>query len=359
MRLRVGVDPTKGGAITHLSSPIMPKEWANVNLVNTWDSGRLIQQSYYGCEDSSCWYHRPWRWNPVQGGSWQNSPPKLLASTVDANKVSISAMPRNWGSQQLLDDVIMSTQTELLENVVKVRFTMQYTGAATHPARHQEVPAIFVNRRLNVLAVYVGNTPWTNGMLNFTLPGQVGQYYKPTERWGAYVDIASGFGVGVYTSVATELVAYRIGLDNSTAQSDCSYLAPLVTATIVPNTEFSYNAYLAVGRVDEMRQWFATIAATVRPDLSAQRRIALASGGGAASPLMTLPAGPVTPSGNTSLFHNVLPSTLVVDSEAQNDAAAVQAPATPNLLPATQVVITFSPPPPPKRLPPLLPPSPP
>lgn len=47
-RLRIGMDPKRGGAITHLSSPVMPPEWADRNLINTWDSGRLIQQSYYG-----------------------------------------------------------------------------------------------------------------------------------------------------------------------------------------------------------------------------------------------------------------------------------------------------------------------
>jgi hypothetical protein len=59
-RLRVGVDTDRGGAISFVSSPVMPPEWANVNLVNTWDAGRLIQQSYYGCYDNTCWVDRPW-----------------------------------------------------------------------------------------------------------------------------------------------------------------------------------------------------------------------------------------------------------------------------------------------------------
>jgi hypothetical protein len=46
--LKIGMDPKRGGAITYLSSPVMPPEWADRNLINTWDSGRLIQQSYYG-----------------------------------------------------------------------------------------------------------------------------------------------------------------------------------------------------------------------------------------------------------------------------------------------------------------------
>lgn len=68
-RLRVGMDPRKGGSLTYLSSAVMPPEWSGVNLVNTWDSGRLIQQSYYGCEDGSCWSDKPWNWNPGKTAS--------------------------------------------------------------------------------------------------------------------------------------------------------------------------------------------------------------------------------------------------------------------------------------------------
>lgn len=65
------------------------------------------------------------RWNPVQGGSWQNSLPRLLASSVGSATVTTAAVPRNWGGQQLLDDVLMVTQAQLLANVVKVRQQQQ------------------------------------------------------------------------------------------------------------------------------------------------------------------------------------------------------------------------------------------
>lgn len=148
--------------------------------------------------------------------------------------------------------------------LLQVRFTMRYTGSVSHPPRHQEVPAVFVDRRLNVLATYTGNAPWTNGQLTFLMPGQTNEYYKPTEKWAAYVDSKSGFGVGIYTPIADQLVAYRVGPENSRAPHDCSYLSPLVTKAITPNSEFSYDSYIAVGRVDQMRQWFADIAATVQ-----------------------------------------------------------------------------------------------
>lgn len=228
-----------------------------------------------GCEDGSCWSTRAWRWNPVQGGSWHNAAPKLLASSQFGDMLSTSALPRNWGGQGLLDDVVMTTQSRLLPNMVKVRQTMRYTGNAGHPERHQEVPAVFVDRRLNALAIYSGSAPWTGGQLSFLMPGQVNEYFKIPEKWAAYVDTKSGFGVGVYTPVAEQLVAYRVGGENSSARSDCSYFAPLVTAAIQPQSEFSYDTYIAIGRVDEMRQWFAALAAATEPALAVQRRIAL------------------------------------------------------------------------------------
>lgn len=119
-RLKVGVDMQRGGAISWLSSPQMPGALANANLVNTWDSGRLIQQSYYGCYDDTCWVDKPWRWNPVQGGSWQNGPPRLVANNLGGDSVAVTSVPRNWGGQQLMDDVLMVTETKLLPDVIKV-----------------------------------------------------------------------------------------------------------------------------------------------------------------------------------------------------------------------------------------------
>jgi hypothetical protein len=57
----------------------------------------------------------------VQGGSWHNAAPKLLASSTFGDMISTSALPRNWGGQNLLEDVVMTTQTRMLPNMVKVR----------------------------------------------------------------------------------------------------------------------------------------------------------------------------------------------------------------------------------------------
>lgn len=55
--MQVGINPAKGATIWHVSSSGLPAPWRDVNILNTWDCGRLLQQSYYGCPDGSCWAH--------------------------------------------------------------------------------------------------------------------------------------------------------------------------------------------------------------------------------------------------------------------------------------------------------------
>lgn len=87
-------------------------------------------------------------------------------------------------------------------------------------------------------------------------------------------DSRSGYGVGVYSPVATQLVGYRVGPDGSGAKQHCSYFAPIITAQVKPNTEISYDAYIAVGQIDQLRHWFGQVAATVdHGRLEVQRKI--------------------------------------------------------------------------------------
>jgi hypothetical protein len=38
----------RAGVISWLSSPLAPGIWKHRNLINVWDQGRLLQQSFYG-----------------------------------------------------------------------------------------------------------------------------------------------------------------------------------------------------------------------------------------------------------------------------------------------------------------------
>jgi hypothetical protein len=213
--MRVGVDVPRGGVVGHISSARMPPAFANVSLINAWDCGRMLQQSYYGCEDHTCWTSHPWRWNPVQCGSWQNLPAALLDARVRPGSVRVAAHPRNWGGEQLLEDVVLTSAYRIgttgssssdgkasdalnpaaagaaalaadndaaaasnLPPVLEIEYGIEWTGApgaAPHPARTQEVPAFFAYRRLGVLALYNGTAPWTDGPLALAMPGGVNE----------------------------------------------------------------------------------------------------------------------------------------------------------------------------------------
>jgi hypothetical protein len=50
----------------------------------------------------------------VQGGSWQNRPSRVLrCEAVAPNRIVTAVNPRNWGGQQLLEDVVMKADITL------------------------------------------------------------------------------------------------------------------------------------------------------------------------------------------------------------------------------------------------------
>lgn len=59
-----------------------------------------------------------------QGGSWQNLSPKLLSVDAQDSLITTTSIPRNWGGQQLVDEVVMTSAVSLDNDVVKVRQTV-------------------------------------------------------------------------------------------------------------------------------------------------------------------------------------------------------------------------------------------
>jgi hypothetical protein len=52
-RIKLGLDMDRAGVVSWLSSPLAPGVWKDRNLLNIWDQGRLLQQSFYG-EGCAC-----------------------------------------------------------------------------------------------------------------------------------------------------------------------------------------------------------------------------------------------------------------------------------------------------------------
>ncbi|MCX6882853.1 MAG: hypothetical protein NTV12_10170 [Verrucomicrobia bacterium] len=251
--VRLGVKQSSGAGIAWFS-----ESGTNQNLINHWDRGRLIQQSYYGNEDGSLWNKQPWRWNPVQGGDWKGSGAKVLEIRSTTNTLYSKTLPKNWAGGQDVTNTVMEQWITLTDAVAHVRFKFSYTGADVHGERDQEIPAVFIEPEFKNLVLYDGDKPWTGSPLHRSIPGWPNEGRKTTEHWAAYVD-DKDFGIGVLIPVANRLTCYRFG-DGKREHGSCSYFAPLTTFSIKPSFVFEYDAYLTIGSVEQIRGRFKAVA---------------------------------------------------------------------------------------------------
>jgi hypothetical protein len=250
-RVRIGIKTSSGAAIGWFSRS------GGRNLLNHFDKGRLIQQSWYGDEDGSVWNKQPWRWNPVQGGDWKGNPARVLKLDIAKDRLVARTMGRNWAGCTDLPEATFEETIRLDGDLARIRFTFRYTGTKQHAARHHEIPAVFLEPDLDTLVTCTAEKPWTNAPLDRSKPGWPNESRKMTEHWAAYVG-ADNTGVGVHVPQATELTCYRFG-DGKPEHGSCSYFAPLLHTAIVPGTTISYETTLTIGTPDQIRARFARL----------------------------------------------------------------------------------------------------
>lgn len=257
--IRLGVDRSAGASIGFFGESATGR-----NLLNHYDKGRFIQQSYYGAPDGSDWNGKPWRWNPVQGGGWRGEPARTLAFTNTATTLYARTLPKHWATGADVPSATMEEWVTLTNRIAHLRFRMTYTGTTNHPPAHQELPAVYTDHALTNLVYYKGTAPWTGGALTRRVPGlhPPNEYDQGlTENWAAYVD-ARDWGLGVFTPGTTEATFFRSAGKSGPAGSGCSYLAPIRTLAITNGFRLEYDVFLGIGTLNELRQTFGTLRST-------------------------------------------------------------------------------------------------
>jgi hypothetical protein len=243
--VRLGVNLSAGACVGWFSPSRSPR-----NLLNTSDEGRYLQQSYYGDADGSQWDVKPWRYNPVQGGSWRREPSVVLESRADKTTFYARTRPRHWATGALLDDVTFEQWLTLEGGLARLRFKMTYSGTKEHQPAHQELPALFVQPEYDTLVFSE-----QSGALTRKQPGATNEYLHLAEPWVAWVN-AAGAGIGLHAPHATEATCYRF---RDGGVTDCSYVAPLQTFALKPGLVFAYEVVLAIGTVEQLRAVFAKL----------------------------------------------------------------------------------------------------
>jgi len=247
---RIGVDLDYGAAIGHYSV-------GGVNVLDANDSGRYLQQSFYGDHMGGTWHGDPWPFNPVQGGSSDNDPSPVTEFCNNGVELYAKTIPMDWGGTGLTP-CVMEEWITLEDDVAVIRFRFEFNGDWSNGARHQEVPALFVRRDLEHLTYYEGSAPWTGGAVTSILPNQLetqgNQYIGFDEPWLAYLD-ASDWGIGLYKRDEDSATCYRF--KNIGDNSATSYFAFLDTFALTPGLVHEYTLRAKLGTLTELRAAFA------------------------------------------------------------------------------------------------------
>jgi hypothetical protein len=249
-KIRLGVDLESGGSIFYLSQSAPLR-----NLLNHFDRGRFIQQSYYGDGDGSHWADKEWRWNPVQGGDYKGNPAVVIEYANMAGTLYVKSMPKHWATGVDIVDAAMEQWISLTGDIAHIRYKFTYSGAGGHAARHQELPAVFVDYDLSHLVFYRGDNPWSHDVLTSKVPQWPNEYETRDEHWAAYVDDAH-WGLGVYTPGTAEMTYYRYRGEKGPQGSGCSYFSPIRTLAITSGLVLEYDVYLTIGTTEEIRSRF-------------------------------------------------------------------------------------------------------
>jgi hypothetical protein len=262
--IKFKMDLDSGGAITYVSL-----SGSSYNLINNYDRGRQVQQSYYAGQaidrraegQHSNW--SPWRWNPIQVGDSYGHPSRILAWSNDGNTVYVKTRPLLWDMRNEQCQCNFETWATLSGNTIHVRnklTTFRTDNRWIVTTTGQELPAVYAIGDLHQLYSYVGGAPYTGAPLTRIsnnpppFPPWPWTKWNAAEDWSACVN-ASGFGIGVLNRNQTEFNGGfygRIGGD-ATSASTC-YLSPIAAATLDKTSLYEYSYSLIVGSLGEIRQ---------------------------------------------------------------------------------------------------------
>ncbi len=254
-KVRVGVDLEGGGTISFLArSP------GGENLINTFDRGRQVQQSYYSGPQPFGTPHPAWPnwpWNPIGTGDVYGHSSRILLHRNDGRTLYVKSIPMQWALDNVPGDCAFETWVRLEGNAVRVRnrLTNRRADRKQYPARDQELPAVYTIGKLYRLFTYDGSRPFTDRPLTqIHNVGPPWASWRPTEGWAALVN-DDGWGVGVIHPDVFQFIGGFAGTPNTGGSHDNStgYIAPVRQEILDSNIVYEYEYRLVMGDLKAIR----------------------------------------------------------------------------------------------------------
>lgn len=268
--LRMGAPTSKGGAINFLAPS------GGQNLVNFFDPGRLIQQSYYAgtpidrLDEGQRPEWSPWVWNPIQGGDAGNQVSQVIEMTQYDSGLGFYSrtVPLLWDmttgekAEAYIDqwnqfELGMPDVIRITNRFISFRDPDDRWSVAN---RHQEFPAVYLIRSLSKIVTYTGDSPWTSDTLFVEpsiTPGPPWHKYFPTEDWVAMVDPNTNVGVGVYSPMGNLfwwVGAVRTTKTGGPTQPQTMHMAPIRALRLERDSILTYRYWLIYGHIDTIRE---------------------------------------------------------------------------------------------------------
>lgn len=242
----------------------------NVNLINRCDTGRLVQQSYYGtgdCEQyqGGVFMEQKWNYNPVQGGNQYNENSKIVDVRYDESSIYIKCRPLDWSKSKEYITPSYMEATYTIENGA-VHVECRYVDFSGYPVvlTSQEIPAFYCIEPFNRFVYANGGEIKSEPDLIFWPDAGYPKFFSD-ENWAAFVgQEEDSFGIGVYVPDEEEFLSGvfsrggDLGKDPSKAEPT-SYIAVIKYRESTSYDPFTYDYYLATGDTAEIRKKFSAL----------------------------------------------------------------------------------------------------
>ena len=268
-QMTVRQDLSRGGAISHII-----RRGEERSLVNIYDEGRYIQQSYYAGtatnrqDEGQSKFWSPWPWNPIQVGDYKRNRAQILEYRQTRHSTYVRCIPMLWDMNNKPAEAVMEQWTQLDGRVLHVRCRLSCHRTDTiygeASENSQEIPAVYPISALNHLYYYQGDAPFSGALadsveveeIRFVEPKHGwGSYPSVPEHWMAFVD-DSGWGMGVYSPSATSFLAgrYKPERNGESLSEGTSYIAPVRSQHMTHDSVVEYEYHVILGTVAQIQR---------------------------------------------------------------------------------------------------------
>ncbi len=273
-RFKVGIQLSWGGGVNYIED-----KTSNIsgltNLINRADTGRLVQQSYYGTAGNNEYtpgnYNGSrWTYNPVQGGDQYGNASRLIDVLVGDDYVYIKAQPQDWSLNNKISRSYMENRYTVGADTIRVDNRFVDFSGWEHRYSHQELPAFYTVSYLSRFTWYNGTDSWTDDTLSYRDDLQFWgdaryaescRFYvkeENTETWCSWTSPQTGFGIGIFVPNVDMLYAGKFSYNGSKdpANGATNYVAPLNMLKMVSFDPIEYSYLITTGTVEQIRAAF-------------------------------------------------------------------------------------------------------